>query len=158
MATNTQLAKDFVENVVVNNLYSIITHINYPSVEAFDIIKIFINAHNELSTNEDDTKICDIMDNKSLIEVMSRYENFNARIISELYGLLDNSKENKPFFLYNNNLLVNEIELVTVSSIGEIKSTIIDNLKNIAWAALKTPENPIFTPIYKMIYQSIFNE
>ena len=156
MATNTQLAKDFVENVIINNLRLIIVNLDYPNPEAFDTLDIFINAHNELATNDDDTKICDIMNNKSLIDVMSRFENFNARIISEMYQSIGGDVT--PFFIYNNDLIINDIDLITVSSIGEIKSVIIDNLSKIVWATLQNPENPIFTPIYKMIYQSIFNK
>lgn len=148
---------DLIEETLLGKLRQTISQLKYPSVEAFDVLEVFIKAHNELATNEDDIKICNIMDNKSLIEVMSKCELFNARIIGELYGLLERSNINTPFFLYNCDLIVNDIELVTTPYIEKITNVLFGSLKKIMWEALEHPENPTFTPIYRIIFKSVLS-
>lgn len=154
MKKNNSLAKEFIENNIVTKLRELIIKLDYPSPESCDVLKMFINAYNALVGSEDETKIGDIMDNQSLIDVMSMYKNFNARIISELYNSICGNKT--TFFLYSNDIMINDIDLLDVSSIGEINSILSDNLSRITWEALQNPENPIFTPIYKIIFSIFF--
>ena len=153
-----EIKNQIVIDVLVTNLREIIIKLDYPSIESFETLTLLINAHNELAT-DDDIKICDIMNNQSLINVMKTYENFNARIISDLYNSIRNNNiNNTPFFLYNSDIMVHDIEMLGISSIGEIKDIICTNLNKIVWATLKTPENPVFTPIYKILFNSIFSD
>ena len=147
-----EIKNQIVIDVLVTNLREIIIKLDYPSIESFDTLTLLINAHNELAT-DDDIKICDIMNNQSLINVMKTYENFNARIISDLYNSIRNNNiNNTPFFQYNSDIILG------ISSIGDIKDIICANLNKIVWATLKTPENPVFTPIYKILFNSIFSD
>lgn len=150
MKSNIQKLKELVNDNVLPNVRVIIINLDN-SDESFTVLEKFIHAYNEVTSEDNDSKIGNLMDNSSIIEVMSKYKNFNARIISELYK---SSSDKTTYFLYNDDIMTNDIELLDVSTIGEIKSTILDHLSMMVWEVLKSPENPKFTPIYKMIFES----
>lgn len=113
-----------------------------------EFISLIINAYNKL--NQTNIIICNINDNKQIGDLLLNDNTFTTEIISELYN--DSKLNNMKFFFYQKGM---DMSLIAMSSLGEIKSVIIDNLPNIIHTALTNQTQQPFQRIYNILMKSI---
>lgn len=139
-------------NKVSQNLFEELYKLAYQAIilgnHDSEFISLIINAYNNL--NQTNIIICNINDNKQIGELLLNDNSFTSKIISELYN--DSKLNNLKFFFYQKGM---DMSLITMSSLGEIKSIIIDNLPNIIHTALTNQTQQPFQRIYNILMKSI---